>query len=78
MTVGGFLRMQSILEHGDEILVMEERKEPDYDGNFMRTEGLLSEFSDISDCMKYVTDPKYHLYVYKDEYTPYYELEELT
>lgn len=79
MTFKGLIRLLDVLDHDDgEILVMEDITEglSDYDDENMREVEIISNESDISDCVKYFTESRYSLYVY-EKYKPYYELEEI-
>lgn len=78
MTFGNLKKMLDVINNGGEILVMEDISEgqPDFDDECMCEVEKLSEFSDISDCMKYFTESRYSLYIYEKD-KPYYYLEEL-
>lgn len=78
MTFKSLIRLLDVLDHGGEILVMEDISEglSDYDNENMCRVEIISSESDISDCMKYFTESRYSLYIYQ-KYKFYYELEEL-
>lgn len=68
MTFEKLIKLLNILDNGGEILVME-------DIGYSREVCTISKHDDIFECMKYLKDSRYDLYVYEND-KPYYEMEE--